>query len=435
MLYGQGRNGKSVFLALLQALVGKVNTSAESLQRIEFDKYRSAKLYGKLVNICGDIPDTKMHKSEVFKKLTSGLDDIDGENKYQDSFTFKNTAKLIFSANILPEGKKDKAYYRRWRLVEFPHEFAGDNEDKLIIEKLTCKTELSGLLNLALGGLKRLLKNGRFSYDKSVEDTEKTYMLNSNPVAFFMDQFTEVGGDDCEANDLFYAYLGWCEREHKKVVSNIEFSRRLSKMGYSSHRDNVPLGERTYKKVTMWDNLTIKYDELDRISSKNDEISCPNCINSTDTVKTDVGQDRQDLPLPRLEMENNKIKSNNENEENRTVEESKKGVFSNCLENSVTIKDSSCPKVRKCDSERQRTGCVDKIEKDPVQQEEITDFLENKEDYSGENLSFCESLRRDLKNFARSHYNFIVEDIFEFVREFNKNCKAPSFPGLAHGGQ
>jgi putative DNA primase/helicase len=82
LFYGVGSNGKSVFLALLEYLVGEENVSAESLQRLESDKYRTAKLYGKRVNICGDIPDTKMNKSEIFKKLTSGMDLIDAENKY-----------------------------------------------------------------------------------------------------------------------------------------------------------------------------------------------------------------------------------------------------------------------------------------------------------------------------------------------------------------
>ena len=124
-----GSNGKSVFLALLEALVGKENTSGESLQKLEFDKYRLAKLYGKRVNICSDIPDIKMQKSENFKKLTSGLDLIDGENKYQDPFTFKNTAKMVFSANDIPEEKKDKAYYRRWILIRFPNNFEGKKAD------------------------------------------------------------------------------------------------------------------------------------------------------------------------------------------------------------------------------------------------------------------------------------------------------------------
>jgi putative DNA primase/helicase len=88
--------------------------------------------YGKIVNICGDIPDSKMHKTKIFKKLTSGLDLIDGENKYQDSFVFKNTAKLVFSANSLPEVERDKAYYRRWQLILFPNNFEGMTADKLL---------------------------------------------------------------------------------------------------------------------------------------------------------------------------------------------------------------------------------------------------------------------------------------------------------------
>ncbi len=108
MLYGVGSNGKSVFLALLESLVGGDNISSESLQRLEFDKYITAKLYGKLVNICGDIPDIKMNKSKIFKKLTSGLDSIDAENKYQDPFKFHNTAKLVFSAIISQKERRTK---------------------------------------------------------------------------------------------------------------------------------------------------------------------------------------------------------------------------------------------------------------------------------------------------------------------------------------
>ncbi len=73
-----------------------------------------------------------MNKSEHFKKLTSGLDLIDGENKYQDPFTFKNTTKLVFSANDLPEGTKDKAYYRMWILIRSPNNFDDENADKSV---------------------------------------------------------------------------------------------------------------------------------------------------------------------------------------------------------------------------------------------------------------------------------------------------------------
>jgi len=328
MLYGVGSNGKSVFLALLEALIGGDNTSAESLQKLEFDKYRTAKLYGKRVNICGDIPDSKMHKSEVFKKLTSGLDLIDGENKYQDSFVFRNTAKLVFSANVLPEGKKDKAYYRRWVLIQFPNNFEGGNEDRNLINKLREPGELSGFLNLALAGLKRLKESGKFTNEKSIEDTQKEYEFNSNPVAAFMEECTQVSDEDCDATVLYLSYVDWCNGCGKQHMSNIGFSRKLNGMGYVSHRESVP-GSNSNKKIPKWDNLKI------------------GGVVSEDKTET------------------------------RPADE-QKPLFS--------------------------AGLI--------------------EDDSMNSPAACELLRTDLKNFARSRYNYAVEDIPVFVEKFNAK-----FPG------
>lgn len=52
LLTGHGGNGKSVFLRLLVAFIGKGNTSSLSLHKIESDKFAGARLYGKLANIC-----------------------------------------------------------------------------------------------------------------------------------------------------------------------------------------------------------------------------------------------------------------------------------------------------------------------------------------------------------------------------------------------
>jgi len=121
---------------------------------------------------------------------------IDGGNKYQDPFTFRNTAKLVFSANDIPEGKKDKAYYRRWILIQFPNNFEGENADKSLITKSQTPEELSDFLNLALDGLKRVRENEKFSNEKSIEATQKEYEFNSNPIAAFMDEGTQISNEE-----------------------------------------------------------------------------------------------------------------------------------------------------------------------------------------------------------------------------------------------
>ena len=292
LLYGDGSNGKSVFLALLESFVGKANTSAESLHKLENDKYRTAKLYGKLVNICSDIPNSKLEKTETFKKLISGLDLIDGENKYQDSFVFKNTAKLVFSANSLPEVKRDKAYYRRWQLIPFPNNFEGVTADKLLIKKLQAPNELSGFLNLALGALKRLNQKGEFTNSKSIEETQKEYELNSNPIAAFMDQCTEQGNVDIDAVTLYGMYVLWVNYYGKNKIENNQFAKELKKLGYENYRENVP-GYNCNRKSTKWVDIRIRSDMQDRLIPKNDDETGPIYTELLDGEKTNLGQAEQ----------------------------------------------------------------------------------------------------------------------------------------------
>ena len=413
MLYGVGSNGKSVFLALLEALIGGDNTSAESLQKLEFDKYRTAKLYGKRVNICGDIPDSKMHKSEVFKKLTSGLDLIDGENKYQDSFVFRNTAKLVFSANVLPEGKKDKAYYRRWVLIQFPNNFEGGNEDRNLINKLREPGELSGFLNLALEGLKRLKENGKFTNEKSIEDTQKEYEFNSNPVVAFMEECTQVSDEDCEATVLYLTYVDWCQRYGKPHMSNIGFSRKLNGMGYTSHRENVP-GSYSSKKTPMWDNLKIRQDRIgqDRTGcEKGDFLSCPSL---SDSGKTEIGQDANSF------VDSHSIYSKNESNNIQYVSNQKNSKKGEELNFHLTKKVLSCPNLGFSSDGSHRTGCEDKIENIasyPVLEQKN---LVSEDPNSIKKLEYIGSFRRDLKKLVCGHYNCVVESIPALLSHFNR---------------
>lgn len=416
MLYGVGSNGKSVFLALLEALVGGENTSAESLQKLEFDKYRTAKLYGKLVNICGDIPDSKMHKSEVFKKLTSGLDLIDGENKYQDSFQFRNTAKLVFSANVLPEGKKDKAYYRRWVLVQFPNNFEGGKEDKTLITRLKDPEKLSGFLNLVLQGLKRLKENGKFSNAKSVEDTQREYEFNSNPIAAFMDECTKGSQEDIDAIILYSTYVLWAEVNDKRVISYNQFGKELKKLGYENYRENES-GKNCRKKVTCWCNIEIIQEAQDRLNWKKDIEACPKYLLATDAEKMQLGQAGQALPLPQTCLVN---KPYCHSCVYYTEDANIKGKNEKKIENSLTNYLDACPKMHFFDSKRDRTGSRDiHIDEPVLTQKKIISEQQN-EEYSMKNLEYIMSFRADLKKLMSSSPNHSADNIPSLLDEFNR---------------
>jgi len=60
LLQGAGGNGKSVFIAIICAFLGKANYSAKTLQQLCEDRFSASALLGKLVNICADMPATML---------------------------------------------------------------------------------------------------------------------------------------------------------------------------------------------------------------------------------------------------------------------------------------------------------------------------------------------------------------------------------------
>ena len=122
-LVGQGGNGKSAFLDLATNFVGTENVCHISLQRLESDRFSAARLYGKLANICPDLPSEGLTTSATFKAITGG-DRITTEFKYCDSFEFMPFARLLFSANRLPASNDaSQAFFDRWLIVPFPNRF------------------------------------------------------------------------------------------------------------------------------------------------------------------------------------------------------------------------------------------------------------------------------------------------------------------------
>jgi putative DNA primase/helicase len=258
MLYGRGANGKSVFLNMLVQFLGIENISKESLQNLETKPFSVANLYGKLMNICSDLPSTTLHEADIFKQLTGNDMYIRGEEKYKSAFQFLNTARLTFSANDLPKGKIDYAFSRRWILIPFPNTFE-NNQDKDLIEKLTTEAELSGLLNLALKGLKRLLENGEFSNYKSVDATQKEYVLNSNPVQAFLDARTEPSDGRVNQKIMYEWYEIWAEGHKIKVMGYNRFCKEIKWCGVENARPGTWCAEKeTYIKTPEFVGISIK---------------------------------------------------------------------------------------------------------------------------------------------------------------------------------
>jgi Family of unknown function (DUF5906) len=132
----------------VRAFLGRLNVTSSTLQRLETDRFATARLVGKLANICADLPTSHLQTVSVFKQLT-GVDTIPCERKFKEPFDADLYARQIFSANEPPKSSEsDDAFFSRWLVILMDHIYRGTDEDrprKEIDAELRQSEELSGV--------------------------------------------------------------------------------------------------------------------------------------------------------------------------------------------------------------------------------------------------------------------------------------------------
>jgi len=266
IMVGEGSNGKSTYLELLKTLLGPENVSGLTLQQLsENTGFSEAELFGKLANICGDIPATALKDTGTIKKAT-GRDLIHANRKFRSFLTFVNYAKLIFSANKLPSSRDESlAYHRRATIIDFPNRFdEGDpSTDPNIIKKLTTDDELSGFFNLAVTGLQNFLSRGKFSGEASTEQKRLDYVKRSDPIQYFCMEFIEEDlSNEIEKTTLYDYYVRLCHKLGHKPTSSNWFSQSFRR--YITYAEDISFRNSDNKKVRAWRGIRIDLERLNK---------------------------------------------------------------------------------------------------------------------------------------------------------------------------
>lgn len=232
ILTGQGANGKSTLLEVLNELLGEDNIASVSLEELNH-RFKTFQLEGKLANIGDDISNKYIEDNSTFKKLVTG-EKVNVERKGRDPFDFKNYSKLIFSANELPRINDLSGGLKR-RLIFIPFNATFSKRDKdydpFILDKLTSPEAMEYLLKLALQGLNRTLNNHSFTYAKVCDDVWEEYEAINNPVVAFLED-NDIENEP--VNEVYLRYSNWCSENGLKAVSKPVFGREVGKQGYNS---------------------------------------------------------------------------------------------------------------------------------------------------------------------------------------------------------
>lgn len=227
LLTGDGSNGKSTYIKILNSLVGKESYTAVSLQELVNNRFAAAELHGKLFNLYADLSKESLKSTGIIKLLTGG-DVISAEKKFQSKFTFENKAVFVFSANELPQiDDGTYAFWRRWAVIEFPHKF---KVSPGFIENLITPKNLSGFLNLIIERMNTIDSNQGLHRTSKVEEIMEMWHMRSNSAyAFIKTRLEKSPNKYVSKSILWHEYNQYCIDNEFTEVSKIKFREQLAK--------------------------------------------------------------------------------------------------------------------------------------------------------------------------------------------------------------
>lgn len=234
-IYGTGQNGKLVVAKLLTALVGKENTTAESMQDLANSRFSASGLVGKLLNIDGDLDTKEITSSGTLKKITGG-DAISVERKYHAPFSTVIPATLVALCNQPPTTRDvSKGYMRRLHLLPLDRTVPDAGRNPRLAEELTSdEQEMAGLLYLAVMAFKDAHAGGEIKRPGFVQEAVDRFEENANPVAAFIVErciYDDVNARTPRAA-LYEAFRPWADDNGYRGRSAATFYEELRAQGY-----------------------------------------------------------------------------------------------------------------------------------------------------------------------------------------------------------
>lgn len=233
--YGNGRNGKSVFLNVFKYTAGSYakTMNAETIMQKRNNSSQGpssdiARLESARLVISSEANEGDRLDESLIKQMTGG-DTLVARYSYGSDFEFNPTFKLWMATNHMPNiHGTDEGIWRRLVIIPFNHTVKKENVDKNLEDKL--KAESMGILKWAIDGAMMWQREGLNEPD-SIRSAGKGYREEMDVIQVFVDENCQISpGFSVQASELFSAYRDWADETNNwKGMSNTKFGREISK--------------------------------------------------------------------------------------------------------------------------------------------------------------------------------------------------------------
>jgi len=241
LLFGPGGDGKSTFMNILRAMVGKDNCSHIPMGRLE-DQFYLSRLVDKLINMSTEIESKAMQSQEI-KAIVSG-DPISASFKNQTPFDFEPFCKLVYSTNRLPKMLDNSdGFFRKIMILRFDGQFVKRAEADIFLKDKLLE-ELPGVFAWALAGLVALREEG-FRESSGMTSLLDDYKRVNNNVLYYIDQHVVVDeGSKAGKAAVYKHYVDRCRFYNLMPIGEpffrVEFKRLMVDQGAEMSDQKLP---------------------------------------------------------------------------------------------------------------------------------------------------------------------------------------------------
>jgi putative DNA primase/helicase len=230
--YGDGANGKSVFMQTLANVFGPLGANLEP-ESITGQNQRQGsqaspdivKLFDKRFLKVSELPEGVPLQEELIKKLTGG-EEMSARALFQGAFDFTPVFSAQMSGNGYPkiEGT-NHGIWRRIAVVHWPVKIP-ESEQREFSEVIDgFRPEYPGILNWLIEGARIWLAEG-LVLPEEVRAATKEYQDDMDPVGpFIADCVTMLPGHSVTAREMYEAYLAWAEANAVFPIKEAKFGR------------------------------------------------------------------------------------------------------------------------------------------------------------------------------------------------------------------
>ncbi|KAF5059812.1 hypothetical protein DSECCO2_332320 [anaerobic digester metagenome] len=249
MLYGATtRNGKSTLVETFAYMLGSSNgysrnMKPETLALKKNNDSRQASGDIARLNGCRFLNVAEPPKRMVFDvallKTLLGRDTITARHLYQAEFEFVPIFKLFINTNFLPLVTDDTLFSSgRINVITFDRHFKPEEQDKGLKDRLIQESNISGLFNWCIEGLKLFYEEGA-EPPNAVQNATGEYRTNSDKIGSFLCGCMAISTENSKAKDVYDLYQLWCSNNGYGTENKSNFFAELKAKGLFANSGTV----------------------------------------------------------------------------------------------------------------------------------------------------------------------------------------------------